>query len=101
MIIPVSGRSQPSMKPYVDRIRCAEYYISCNGAEIWNGRNDELIHIGHASARLDDICNFIPSRLAALMMIMAALVLRLDFKGAVRIFRRDRLNHLSPNSAQT
>lgn len=64
-------------------------------------KNEELIHIGHASAKLDDICNFIPSRLAAVMMILASTVLRLDTRGAIRIFRRDRMNHLSPNSAQT
>lgn len=64
-------------------------------------RNDELIHIGHASAKLDDVCNFIPARLAAFMMILASGILRFDMKGAVRIFKRDRFNHLSPNSAQT
>ena len=64
-------------------------------------RNEELIHIGHASAHLDDICNFIPARLAAVLMIIATAILRLDTAGAIRIFRRDRFNHLSPNSAQT
>lgn len=64
-------------------------------------KNDELIHIGHASAKLDDVCNFIPARLAALMMILASAILRFDVKGATRIFKRDRFNHLSPNSAQT
>lgn len=64
-------------------------------------RNDELIHIGHASAKLDDICNFIPARLAAFMMIVAAAILRMDVKGAIKIFKRDRFAHLSPNSAQT
>lgn len=64
-------------------------------------RNDELIHIGHASAKLDDLCNFIPARLAALMMILASAILRYDVNGAIRIFNRDRFNHLSPNSAQT
>ena len=64
-------------------------------------RNDELIHIGHASAKLDDICNFIPARLAAFMMMAAAAILRLNVKGAIKIFKRDRFAHLSPNSAQT
>ncbi|MBR0382773.1 MAG: cobalamin biosynthesis protein CobD [Eubacterium sp.] len=64
-------------------------------------RNEELLYLGRFSARLDDICNFIPARLAACMMILAAGILRLDFRGAVRIFLRDRYNHLSPNSAQT
>ena len=64
-------------------------------------RNEELIHIGHASAHLDDICNFIPARIAAVLMIFASALLGYDAAGAIRIFRRDRFNHLSPNSAQT
>lgn len=64
-------------------------------------RNEELIHIGHASAKLDDICNFIPARLAAFLMIAASAILRLDVRGAIKIFKRDRFAHLSPNSAQT
>ncbi|MDO4975830.1 MAG: adenosylcobinamide-phosphate synthase CbiB [Eubacteriales bacterium] len=64
-------------------------------------RNEELIHIGHASAHLDDICNFIPARIAAVLMILSSAILRFDTKGAIRIFKRDRFNHLSPNSAQT
>ena len=33
--------------------------------------------------------------------MIASLILRFDFKGAVKIFKRDRFAHLSPNSAQT
>ncbi|MDO5146235.1 MAG: adenosylcobinamide-phosphate synthase CbiB [Eubacteriales bacterium] len=64
-------------------------------------RNEELLHIGYASAKLDDICNFIPARLAAVMMVLAAALLKFDARGAWNIFCRDRFNHLSPNSAQT
>lgn len=58
-------------------------------------------HFGRASARLDDALNFVPARLSALLLIWSAFVLRLDGKKAWRIFRRDRFNHKSPNSAQT
>lgn len=64
-------------------------------------RNEELIDIGRSSAKLDDVCNFLPARLAAVMMILASALLRFDVKDAIRIFRRDRFAHLSPNSAQT
>lgn len=64
-------------------------------------RNAEFKYIGFASAKLDDIFNYIPSRLAAGLMIAASAILRLDWKEALRIFKRDRYNHLSPNSAQT
>nr|WP_296190373.1 adenosylcobinamide-phosphate synthase CbiB [uncultured Anaerobutyricum sp.] len=64
-------------------------------------KNEELINIGFFSAKMDDVCNFIPARFAAVMLMIASLILRFDFKGAVRIFKRDRFAHLSPNSAQT
>lgn len=64
-------------------------------------KNDRYADFGFAAAKLDDIANFVPSRLCALFMIVSAFFLRLDYKNAIRIFRRDRFNHKSPNSAQT
>lgn len=64
-------------------------------------RNEAYLYLGRAAARLDDLVNFIPSRLSAALMMGAALVWRLDIRNAVRIFCRDRFNHKSPNSAQT
>ncbi|MGN1116963.1 MAG: adenosylcobinamide-phosphate synthase CbiB, partial [Candidatus Ornithomonoglobus sp.] len=64
-------------------------------------KNDKYINFGRTAARLDDIVNFLPSRASALLMIAASFILRLDYKNAAKIFRRDRLKHASPNSAQT
>ena len=64
-------------------------------------KNDKYLYFGRAAAKLDDVANYIPSRLAALLWIMAAAFTRNDAKGAWRIWRRDRRNHASPNSAQT
>lgn len=64
-------------------------------------RDEKYIYIGRVPARLDDVLNFIPSRLSAIFMIIASALLGYDCKNAVRIFRRDRYNHKSPNSAQT
>ena len=58
-------------------------------------------NIGCIPARLDDIFNFIPARLSAFLMLAAGGLLGLDMKNGWRIFRRDRYNHASPNSAQT
>ena len=64
-------------------------------------KNEKYLYFGRAAAKLDDVANYIPSRLAALLWIMAAAFTRNDTKGAWRIWRRDRRNHASPNSAQT
>ena len=65
-------------------------------------KNEKYINFGRFSAKLDDVANYIPSRLSALGMIAAA-YLGIGFDGpeAARIWRRDRRNHSSPNSAQT
>lgn len=63
--------------------------------------NDKYEYFGKAAARLDDLVNIIPSRLSAVLMILAAWILRYDARGAWRIYRRDRYQHKSPNSAQT
>ncbi len=64
-------------------------------------KNDKYIYFGRCAAKLDDAVNFIPSRLAALLLIAAAYIGGFNGKGAVKIFKRDRFNHASPNSAQT
>ena len=64
-------------------------------------RNDRYRFFGTAAARLDDLANYLPARLAALFMILAAYLLGYDGPGAVRIFLRDRYAHKSPNAAQT
>ena len=64
-------------------------------------KNEKYIDFGRASAKLDDFCGFAPARLAALFFVAAAALTDRDFKSAYRIWRRDRFNHASPNSAQT
>ena len=58
-------------------------------------------NIGLVPAKMDDVANFIPARLSALLMLGAGFLLKLDVKNGWRIFRRDRYHHASPNSAQT
>ena len=64
-------------------------------------KNEKYLYFGRAAAKLDDVANYIPSRLAALLWVAAAAFTGNDAKGAWRIWRRDRRNHASPNSAQT
>ena len=58
-------------------------------------------NVGCIPAHMDDIFNFIPARLCALLMLAAGGILGMDVKNGWKIFRRDRYNHASPNSAQT
>lgn len=65
-------------------------------------RNARYQFFGWAGARLDDLFNLIPARLAGLSMCLAAAVLPgYSGRGALRIFLRDRKQHKSPNSAHT
>ena len=66
-------------------------------------KNDKYLYFGRAAAKLDDFVNFIPARISAYFMILASFLGGKDFDGkrAKEIFKRDRFNHASPNSAQT
>lgn len=65
-------------------------------------RNARYQFFGWAGARLDDLFNLIPARLAGLSMCLAAAVLPgYSGRGALRVFLRDRKQHKSPNSAHT
>ena len=65
-------------------------------------KNDRYIDFGRCAALCDDVANFLPARIAALLMCLSCVFLGKDFsrKNAWKIFCRDRFNHESPNSAQ-
>ena len=50
---------------------------------------------------MDDVFNYIPARITAILMTAAAFLTGLDGKNAWKIYRRDRRKHASPNAAQT
>lgn len=64
-------------------------------------KNDKYLFFGRAAAKLDDFVNYIPARITAWLMIAATKFIGLHTADARRIFKRDRYNHASPNSAQT
>ena len=64
-------------------------------------KNEKYLSFGCIPAKLDDAANYLPSRLAGLLWCAAAALTGNSAKGAWRIWRRDRRNHASPNSAQT
>lgn len=64
-------------------------------------KNTQYLYFGRAAAKLDDVANYLPSRIAALLWVAAAALTGNDARSAWRIWRRDKRNHASPNSAQT
>lgn len=64
-------------------------------------KNEKYLYFGRVPAKLDDVANYIPSRLAGLLWVAAAALTGNSARGAWKIWRRDRRRHASPNSAQT
>lgn len=64
-------------------------------------KNDKYLYFGRFAAKLDDVANYIPARLSGWLMALATVFVGMDTKNAIKIYRRDRRNHASPNSAQT
>lgn len=66
-------------------------------------KNEKYLHFGRAAAKLDDVMNFLPARISALLMVGTAFISGKSYNGkqAWRIWRRDNRKHASPNSAQT
>ena len=77
-------------------------YKSINTMDSMVGyKNDKYLYFGRFAAKLDDAVNYIPARLAALIMVISCVFVRYDICNAWKIWRRDRRKHASPNSAQT
>ncbi len=64
-------------------------------------KNEKYLKFGMVAARLNDIVNFLPARMSGFLLIIAALILKLDYRSAARIYFRDRLCHSSPNAGHT
>ena len=61
--------------------------------------NEKYRDVGWFAAKADDVWNYIPARITALLMCVAAFLVGLDGQRAFRIVMRDHANHLSPNCA--
>lgn len=98
----VDGICAPLFYAFLGGAGAAMCYKAINTADSMFGyKNDRYREFGWASARLDDLANFIPARLTALLIPLAAFLLRLDAKSSWRILLRDRKNHASPNAGHS
>lgn len=78
------------------------FYKAINTLDSMVGyKNERYINFGRFAAKLDDVVNYLPARISAYQMILSSFFLRYDYKNAFKIYKRDRYNHASPNSAQT
>ena len=78
------------------------FYKAINTLDSMVGyKNEKYINFGRFAAKLDDVVNYLPARISAYQMILSSFFLRYDYKNAFKIYKRDRYNHASPNSAQT
>ena len=62
-------------------------------------KNDKYYNFGYASAKFDDLLNYVPARLSAFLVVISSFILKMDYKSSLKILIRDRRNHSSPNSA--
>ena len=78
------------------------FYKAINTMDSMVGyKNDKYLYFGRAAAKFDDVVNYIPARLSAILMIGAAACCGMDAANGWHIYKRDRYNHSSPNSAHT
>ena len=80
----------------------AAFYKAVNTMDSMIGyKNERYENLGWAAAKLDDIVNIVPARVSGVLMCAASQLTGLDGKRAWKVFKRDRYNHSSPNSAHT
>ena len=77
-------------------------YRLCNTLDAMVGyKTEELKDIGFFFFFLDDILNYIPSRIAGIYVVISAYLLKLNGKNSFKIMMRDARNCPSPNSGYT
>ncbi|MDR1962832.1 MAG: adenosylcobinamide-phosphate synthase CbiB [Planctomycetaceae bacterium] len=96
------GVIAPLFFVYIGGVPLGMAYKAVNTLDSMIGyRNESYEYFGKFAARLDDIVNFIPARISAFLLLLAVFITRNNMKQAFYIYKRDRYQHKSPNSAQT
>ncbi|RDY25796.1 cobalamin biosynthesis protein [Romboutsia weinsteinii] len=96
----VDGIIAPMFYAFIGGAPLAMAYKAINTLDSTVGyKNDKYKDLGFASAKIDDIANYIPARISVILMTIGSLVLGYDYKNCAKIAIRDRKNHKSPNCA--
>jgi adenosylcobinamide-phosphate synthase len=96
------GIVAPLVYMAIGGVPMAMAYKAVNTLDSMIGHADQrYFYFGKVAARLDDVANYLPSRLTALALAAAAgLVSGTSATSALRIWRRDGAKHKSPNAGQ-
>ena len=96
----VDGIIAPLFYGFIGGAPLAMAYKAVNTLDSTVGyKNDKYYYLGFASAKIDDIANYIPARLGVILLPLGSLFTGFNFKDALKIGIRDRKNHNSPNCA--
>ncbi|MDB8806231.1 MULTISPECIES: adenosylcobinamide-phosphate synthase CbiB [Romboutsia] len=96
----VDGIIAPMFYAFIGGAPLAMAYKAINTLDSTVGyKNEKYKDLGFASAKIDDIANFIPARISVLLMSIGSLLVGHNCKEALKIGIRDRKNHKSPNCA--
>ena len=95
----VDGIIAPLFYAFIGGPALAMAYKSINTLDSMVGyKNDKYIDFGRTSAKLDDLANYIPARIAAIVLPIASYLCGADYSNSVKILKRDGQKHPSPNS---
>ncbi|WP_073127247.1 adenosylcobinamide-phosphate synthase CbiB [Asaccharospora irregularis] len=96
----VDGIVAPMFYAFLGGAPLAMAYKAVNTLDSTVGyKNDKYKDLGFASAKIDDIANYIPARISVVLMTIGSLLVGYDYKNCMKISIRDRKNHKSPNCA--
>jgi adenosylcobinamide-phosphate synthase len=95
----VDGIISPLFYFAIGGVPLAFLYRAVNTMDSMIGyKNDKYFYFGKIAARLDDVFNYIPARITGLLLVIAALLLRLNPLRSLHMVLRDAAKHPSPNS---
>lgn len=95
----VDGITSPLFYAVLGGVPMAMVYRAINTMDSMLGyKNERYLYFGRAAARLDDLANYVPARITALLLLVASMLCKLDWRRGYHHLRKDAKKHPSPNS---